>query len=51
MPLPSKSHSYRIESFSSGSREPSLENCTRSGAVPLVGVAEITARGDCSPAT
>jgi hypothetical protein len=51
VPLPSKSHSKLIESESSGSLEPSLENWTCSGAVPLVGVALSTALGFCSPAT
>ena len=51
MPLPSKSHSNRIESSGSGSREPALENCTLSGATPLVGVAEITAARRLLPLT
>jgi hypothetical protein len=46
-----KSHWKLIESFSSGSREPSLENWTVSGATPLVGVAFMTAFGRCGPAT
>src|SRR5690349_5551700 len=49
VPLPSKSHAYLIESPSSSSLEPSLENLTVSGALPLVGVAESTAVGAVEP--
>ena len=51
MPSPSKSQAKRIESPGSGSREPSLENCTFSGAMPLVGVAFIVACGARWPLT
>ena len=45
MPSPSKSHAKRIESPGSRSREPSLENWTFNGAMPLLGVALIVACG------
>ena len=46
-----KSHAKRIESAGSGSREPSLENATVSGACPSVGVAPSTACGARWPLT
>ena len=51
VPLPSKSHSKRIESPGSASFEPALENSTVSGAGPLVGSAERTATGARRPLT
>ena len=51
MPLPSKSHSKRIESPGSASFEPALEKVTVSGAGPFVGVAEMTATGARRPLT
>ena len=51
MPSPSKSQAKRIESPGSGSREPSLENCTLSGVTPLVTLAFIVACGARWPLT
>ena len=49
LPLLSKSHANVIESPGSSSPEPSLENCTVSGAGPFVGVALTTACGASGP--
>ena len=50
-PLPSKSHSKRIESPGSGSFEPALEKFTVSGTGPSVRDAVSTATGARCPLT